>query len=124
MNIDNVWGKFAAAVMLAAVTLLFSQARAAEDVDIFQKLQSAKTAADHEAIAKYYEDQAAAAKKKAAEHQRMGESYRGMGTATGKTSGVSAMPEHCASLTKSFNQEAAQYEAMAKVHRDLAKAAK
>jgi hypothetical protein len=54
----------------------------------------------------------------------MGESYRGMGTATGKSSGVSAMPQHCESLTKSLNQEAAEYEAMARVHRDLAKAAK
>jgi hypothetical protein len=124
MKIDKGWRKFAAACTLATLVLTVSHARAAEDVDIVQKVKSAKTAADHEAIAKYYEDQAAAAKKKAADHKTMGESYRGMGTATGKSSGFSAMPQHCDSLTKSFTQEAAEYEAMAKAHRDLAKAAK
>lgn len=85
---------------------------------------SAKRAADHEAIASIYDAQAAVAKKKAAEHRRMGESYKGMGTAIGKGSGASSMAQHCESLVKSFEQEAAQYEAMAQVHRDLAKAAK
>jgi hypothetical protein len=34
------------------------------------------------------------------------------------------MPQHCEALVKSFEEEAANYEAMAKVHRDLAKAGK
>jgi hypothetical protein len=91
--------------------------------DILQQIKTAKTPAEHEAIASYYEQQAAAAKKKAAEHEKMAETYKGGGTSIGKGVSVS-MPQHCEALAKSFNEEAAQYAAMAQAHRDLAKSAK
>src|SRR5262245_61030667 len=71
-----------------------SAAMAAEDVAT--KVQAAKTAADHEALAGLYDKQAAAAKSEAATHRKMGEAYKGAGTsATGKSAGLSAMPQHC-----------------------------
>jgi len=117
------WGA-AALIVLAGLALPVSYARAAEDVDIAKQVQSAKTAADHEAIAKYYDEQAAVAKANAAEHRRMAESYKGMSTSIGKGAGVSSMPQHCESLAKDFDAEAEHYKAMAQTHRELAKTIK
>jgi hypothetical protein len=92
--------------------------------DTAAKVTAAKTAADHEALAAQYEKQAAAAKAEAAVHRRMGEAYKGSATATGKTSGVSSMPQHCESIAKSFDEQAKMYDAMAATERELAKAGK
>jgi hypothetical protein len=117
------WG-VAAFIVLAGLSLPVSYARAAEDADIAKQVQSAKTAADHEAIAKAYDEKSAAAKANAAEHRRMAESYKGISTSIGKGAGVSAMPQHCEALAKSFDAEAEHYAAMAQTHRDLAKTIK
>ena len=95
---------------------------AAADEDITQKVQGAKTASDHEAIAKLYDAQAADARKKAAEHKRMGDSYRG--ATVGKAGAGSSMPYHCDAQVKSFELQATEFEAMAEAHRQLAKATK
>jgi hypothetical protein len=88
-------------------------------------ITGAKTAADHEALAAQYDKDAAAAKAKAAEHRKMGEAYKSVPTlAGGKAAGVSAMPQHCASLAKSYDEQAQMYAAMAAAERELAKAAK
>jgi hypothetical protein len=88
-------------------------------------VSGAKTAADHEALATQYDKEAADAKAKAAEHRKMGEAYKGLaGVAGGKAGGASAMPQHCASLAKSYDEQAQMYTAMAAAERELAKAAK
>lgn len=110
-----------ALLALTALALPVLYARAADEADIVQKVQSAKTAADHEAIAKYYDEQAAEATKMAAEHRRMGESYKAFGSSMGKGSAMSTMPQHCEALAKSYEAEADHYKAMAQTHRDLAK---
>lgn len=100
-------------------------AAAAEGSATAQKVQAAKTAADHEALAKEYEKEATAAKAKAAEHRSMAEAYKGMPAISGgKVGAASAMPQHCESLAKSFDQQAEMYSAMAASERELAKAAK
>jgi|RhiMetdeSRZDD1v2_1073273.scaffolds.fasta_scaffold79262_2 hypothetical protein len=63
------------------------QAVAADPVtaqNLKQKIISAKTAADHKAIAAYYRVEASKAKVKVTEHQEMAEAYRktGFGTVT------------------------------------------
>jgi hypothetical protein len=70
-------------------------------------VKNAKTAADHEALAAMYDKEAANAKEMAAAHEKMAQSYKSF---TGKGTGASAMPQHCASLVKSFQGEAAMYE--------------
>lgn len=116
--------RWMAALLLAGgMSLPATYARAADDMDILQKVQSAKTPADQEAIAAYYDQQAAAAKKKAAEHEKMAQTYTGGGTSIGKGY-PAAMPQHCQALAKSYNEEAAHYTAMAQTHRDLAKSTK
>jgi hypothetical protein len=88
-------------------------------------ISGAKTAADHEALAVQYDKDAADAKAKAVEHRKMGEAYKGQPAVTGgKAAGVSAMPQHCDSLAKSYDEQAQMYGGMAAAERELAKAAK
>jgi ribulose kinase len=116
--------------MLAGVTFLvlgmavvFPGMRAvpAHGADIAEMISSAKTPADHEAIAGYYEGQAKEARQKAEEHRKMGETYKkGGGALAAKTH----FHEHCEALARSYTAEAKEYEALAAAHRDMAKHAK
>ena len=111
-----------ALLALAAFALPVFPARAANDADMLKQVQSAKTPADHEAIAKHYDAEAAAATQSAATHRKMGESYKGQAaSSSGKAAGISAMPGHCESLAKNFDAESEQFKSMAQTHRDLAK---
>lgn len=115
------------AVVLIATALLLSAGRtAAQPAKPTDALViGAKTAADHEALAAQYDKDAAEAKAKAAEHRKMGEAYKGQPAVTGgKVAGVSSMPQHCESLTKSYDEQAQMYTAMAVGERALAKAAR
>jgi hypothetical protein len=89
--------------------------------DMADMVKNAKTAADHEALAAMYDKEAADAKARAAEHRQMAQTYK---SNTGRGTGASAMPQHCASLAKSFDEEAAMYEKMAATERAEAKGAK
>jgi hypothetical protein len=89
--------------------------------DMADMVKNAKTAADHEALAAMYDKEAADAKARAAEHRQMAQTYK---SNMGRGTGSSAMPQHCASLAKSFDQEAAMYENMAATERAEAKRAK
>ncbi len=89
--------------------------------DMADMVKNAKTAADHEALAAMYDKEAADAKARAADHRQMAESYK---SNTGRGTGASSMPQHCASLIKSFEQQATMYEKMAATERAEAKRAK
>ena len=109
-------------LFLGAVLLLpASRLPAEEQMDMEKMISSAKTAADHEALAAEYESEAAAAKAKAAEHREMAESYKKLG---GAAIGKLHLDEHCERLAKSYEKAAMEYEALAKAHREMAKAAK
>src|SRR5262249_30594888 len=84
-------------------------------------VKNAKTAADHEGLAATYDKEAATTKEQAAAHQKMAQSYK---SNSGKGTGASAMPQHCASLVKTFEEQAAMYEKMAATERAEAKSAK
>jgi len=96
-------------------------APAAQTADIMDKIAAAKTAADHEDIAKWYDDQAKEAQDKADEHRKMGEAYKkGGGALANKTH----FYQHCEALTRDYTAEAKEYRALAASHRDMAKKAK
>ena len=87
-------------------------------------IQTAKTAADHEAIATHFEEMAAEAKESAERHQKMGAAYTNNLPPNQKSTTSSlnrTMPPHCKSLVKQYQAAAAEYLAMAKVHRAMAK---
>jgi hypothetical protein len=115
-----------ALVVLAAALCLQAGRTAAQPAKAMDAMiTGAKTAADHQALAAQYDKDAADAKAKAAEHRNMGEAYKGQPAVTGgKAQGVSSMPQHCASLAKSYDEQAQMYTAMAAGERELAKAAK
>ena len=111
------------AAALLALGMAMPPATAAAEPDIVQQLKSAKTAADHEAIAKHYEAQAAEAKKNAELHREMASTYTSGGTSIGKGT-TTNFPQHCQNLVKAYDDEASHYTAMAQAHREIAKSAK
>lgn len=89
--------------------------------ELLQKIESASTRSDHEALATYYDQQAAAARALAAEHRKMARSYQGM---LGGGRGGASMPSHCNAIVRNQEGIAVEYEAMAAGHRKLAEHAK
>jgi hypothetical protein len=108
------------AVMATGLALPNFRAAVADEMNIEQRISTAKTAADHEAIAAYYEEQAKAARAKGEEHKRMSADYRKAGGSMAK----SQLPEHCNGLAVIYSGAAKQYDALAAMHRKMAKAAK
>lgn len=94
---------------------------AGEEADLDKMISSAKTPADHEAIAKEYERQAAAAKAEAAMHVEMGAAYKKVG---GSLIEKLHFDTHCDKLANLYKQIAKEDEALAKAHEVMAKEAK
>ena len=112
------------ALALAASTLLPAAHLSAKEeaaMDMEKMIMSAKSSADHEAIAAEYEAAAIAARAKAKEHLQMAEAYE-------KAGGVAIakwhLDAHCKGLAASYEKAAKENESLAKAHRELAKAAK
>jgi hypothetical protein len=106
---------------LATVSVPTMWARAADD-DLVQQIESAKTPADHEALAARYEQMAADARKQAERHRKMAAGYAAGPAIAGKGTRV-PLPQHCTNLVKHYEAEAAEYDALAAAERELAKAA-
>lgn len=105
--------------VVAGVTVPLVQA---EDAGLASKIQAATTAADHDALATQYEQEAAEAKAKAAQHRAMATAYKGSPAISGgKVSGASTMPQHCEAIAKSFDEQAKMFTEMAATERALAK---
>jgi hypothetical protein len=88
------------------------------DANVAELTATAKTAADHEAIAAYYQAEAKEALAQAERHEKMGR--RGTRGAPGKQV-FDAMKPHCERLVKSYQAAAESYEALAKLHEQQAK---
>jgi hypothetical protein len=117
----RVRSAFAVGVLLGAALLLLPSgaiAQSVNDSNISAKIESAKTAADHEAVAKYFDAQAAAEKERLELHKKMKADYQGLGK-SGTT-----MAGHCDGIISRDQASVADYEALAKDHRDMAKEAK
>lgn len=95
-----------------------AQATAVTDDNLDQMITSAKTPADHEAIAVFYDQEAADAKKKADLHRRTADTYRKM-----KISKPVYMAEMCDGIAAGFQKTATDAEKLAKMHREMAKKA-
>lgn len=109
-------------MLLAAVVLPTIRAGAQQavvtDDNLDQMITSAKTPADHEAIAAFYEQEATDAKKNADLHRRTAETYRKMDIA--KPVGMANM---CDNVTAMWDKISADTEKLAKAHRAMAKTA-
>lgn len=93
---------------------------AEEGKSVEQQIAEAKTPADHEAIAAYYEKQAQEAHQQHGLHQEFSKSYSTVPVLKTKTGAVA----HCNTIAKKYEDIAKEYEALAKMHREMAKAPK
>jgi hypothetical protein len=105
-----------ALVLVAAASLstirAVAQTSSVTDDNLSESIANAKTPADHEAIATYYDEEAADADKKAALHRRS--------VSIAKPVGMANM---CSGLAKYWEKVSAQDKELAKAHREMAKAA-
>ncbi|MGH7961969.1 MAG: hypothetical protein ACRERD_09115 [Candidatus Binatia bacterium] len=110
------------AAVLAIVGLGYiPSSSAGEKKSIEQMITEAKTPADHEAIAAFYEKQAKMAHKEHTRHQKMRDLYAA--TPALKAKHGTGFSDHCDALVKHYEDMAKQYEAMAQMHKEMAKAA-
>jgi hypothetical protein len=93
-----------------------AQQTVVNDENLDEMIVNAKTPAEHEAIAAYFDQEAAAAKKKAELHRKAAETYRKL-----KISKPVYMAEMCDSIAAGFDAGAADAEKMATMHREMAK---
>ncbi len=104
-----------------AVALMLTggaSAVAGESVTAAQ-IASAKTPAEHEAIAKQYDAEAVAAEAQAKEHESMVQSYE-VAAHGPKNQMARSMVGHCKNLVKDYKAAAASYRALAAEHRKMA----
>ena len=110
--------------MIAVLTIVaFGYApfgSAAEGKNLEHMITEAKTPADHEAIATYYEKEAQEARRKQTEHQQMRDEYAKIPVLKTKTGAVA----HCDAIAKKYEEIAKDNEALAQMHREMGKAAK
>ncbi len=92
---------------------------ASADVPDPAKIGAAKTPADHEAIAKAYEEEAASLEKLAARHKDLGQTY---GQPGGKP-WQAGQAKHCDSVATELAAAAKNERALAAEHRKMAKGA-
>jgi hypothetical protein len=88
------------------------------DANVAELTATAKTAADHEALAAYYQAKAAEAAEKVEFHEAMLRSVRKAGSKQ-----YSAMRPHCRTLIRSSRAAQESYEDLAEIETQLAKEA-
>ncbi len=105
-----------AAAALPAPAVAQQETVTADNLD--QMIAKMKTPADHEAIASYFDQVAADARKKAELHHHSAETYRTM-----RTEKPAGMANMCDAIAADFDKAATQAEKLAKAHREMAKKA-
>ena len=98
------------------------RAVAAQDVDIDKLIATAKTAADHQAIADYYKEQAKEAQAQADKHKKMAQEYSM--SSIGRQATKTHFHQHCEALVRNYESAAKEYNDLAKMHEEMAKAVK
>jgi hypothetical protein len=89
-----------------------------ESID--HQVEMAQSAADHEAVAKRFEDEATQFETLAGQHERLAERYR-RGQGVGPKANATRLANHCESLVKSLRTSAAEAREMAQLHREVGK---
>src|SRR5712692_9878147 len=113
-------GAVAAVLAISALGYLpFGSAQEGKNIE--QMISEAKTPADHEAIAAYYEKEAQDAQQKYEEHLKLKAAYAKIPHLASKGFGL---PYHCDSIAKKYEGIAKDYEALAKLHKSMAGSAK
>jgi hypothetical protein len=114
-----------AAALLALASLSFAAEEEKDEthhmhVTIDHQVETAKTAADHEAIAKRFEDEAADLEKQVGEHERLAKRYHS-GIGVGPKTNAASLATHCDNFVKNLRASANDAREMARLHRDMGK---
>lgn len=81
-------------------------------------IEMASTRAEHNAVARHYTAQAEAARADARRHEEMARIYSGAGRA-----GQPQMRNHCEQLAKKYEEIAAEYDQLSRLHTEEARKA-
>ncbi len=106
---------FAVSVSLISTSPVRAADSPVTDDNLMERLDTAKTPADHQALAAYFHDKANAARRQVKTHQAM------LAGQIGK--GHSAWHAHCSRLIKAYKEQAADYDALAAMQEKWAKQA-
>lgn len=109
--------RIASVLLLGAMLASCASGPDAPSHELMQRIESARTRGDHEALATYYQHEADAARAIAAKHRTMAASYQRM-FATGL--GAASMSDHCNAIVRSQETIAAEYEGLAEGHQYVA----
>ena len=121
MNINLKSSRRIASVLLLSVVLAgCASGPNPASPDLLQRIESARTRGDHEALATHYDEQVAKARASAENHRKMGRSYQGNLSLGRSEANIAA---HCDALARNQEGIAAAYEGMASGHRQMAKQA-
>ncbi|CAE6482906.1 conserved hypothetical protein [Nitrosomonas nitrosa] len=108
------------ALIVLSLLISVTQAELVEPhpMDMTQALENAKTAADHEALAKHYEEVAKRMQLKAQEHEKLLEKYETNAHLYGRLG--ERLQAHCKMLIRSYEDAAKANMEMAESHRSMA----
>lgn len=114
---------FACCVLVASAIFAIPAALADEvtEANLTQRIQSATTSADHEDLARYYNEQLSAAKAGLEKHLKLKEMYRHSPYANYAEPGFPSMDRHCDQLIRSDKDAVNAYSALVAQHRAWAK---
>jgi hypothetical protein len=100
--------------LMAVLSLPFVLAQPGDTIE--QQIREAKTPADHQALAAWYEKEAQAAQQLASKHFMMQQVYAAARAMERKDQAG----EHCAFVAKKYQEMAKEYETLAAIHRMVA----
>jgi hypothetical protein len=97
--------------ILAFISLPFSSA--GESKSIPQKIRTAKSSADQQALATFFQKEAQAAQRQATRHLQMKEAYAAVPN-------MQTMVAHCDAIAKQYQEIAKELTSMAEMHKEMA----
>ena len=123
MSIRSVYITTTAAVLLAAASIGIAaddkpMPMMGHDAMIDHMVETARTAKDHEEIAKSFDEEAADFDAKAAKHEKLAKLYR-TGAGVGPKGNAAGLANHCDHLVKNLKASAADAREMARLHREV-----
>ncbi len=107
-------------IALSVMACASTELHPGHSTEIKALMQNAKTAADHEALAAHFEEEAQIYKSKAADHMKLLNQYEREPWMFGKQAAGLNYIEHCKLLIQLENQTAQEDLEMAKIHRAIA----
>lgn len=108
-------GVFLLSASLSSGVTVIAGEHAMTGEEVSQLIGTAKTAADHELLATYFDREAADVRAKAELHRQFEARYKNVKY-------LSTPEKHCARIAKDFEGVAANASALANEHREMAKA--